>query len=765
MASDYSDSMSTVVGGLGHVVVDVSLPNALSLLSTALSSIQSRRAEAETILSRLAELNPDLRSQFQPKEDLFAELQMRVISSQRPASGNISSFIVVSYCWHYPEWELAEAAHPIAPGWEISTPMINAVMSLRSDLDEGVWLDKLCINQKDTREKKVHIGAMDTIYRSARRVIILLEDVQFTEEEERAGLVYTGFYHDLTRDVVGAEDKRTFMREYFPRRERDYRSETGTDVSATARRFCSRVLGGRWFSRAWCAHESRVAPHMKINNPLFLCYGHDGRVLSFEFRCINYISMYLCDSEPQVQRTGTEISDAMNDPEPESLQQRWWRILRLVPEDLSDVSIMQHLIKILSFQCCHKQDLISIALNTSGIPLSFIGNLSTVEDIIWIFSTLVLACNDVTPFFMDGSKLRIRGASDDTTKVSWVVRPLQGVVDHIPNGTTTPFPRSITGATQDYIELDLLVFNELPRAATDESIQVASKIVEEHHLLDLSKELLGEADETIQRSVRLVQGEFQRSGGNAGVLERLVPLWIAISLDCGLEWTLRFPEMMREATRETWLHGTLGDSTDARLGDASKALLAHFVASEGISDIEAIDIQRLVKSFTCLLDPRMVLLTAGPRYLPTGRGDFGIIQSISNRSWVAVPVGISHLPAWVPRAWAIEPFDPSSEPENPDDHLVDPEKKVADDAKPEEMFPILTSDSKDLREQPNEKGNWRLRKRHILFGCGSWNQLPAFDHDSAMLLKKQRVYGSEDYDWKAIHAAIRKFESARSLQT
>jgi hypothetical protein len=754
--------MTAVVAELGHVVVDVSLSNALSLLSTALSSIQSRRAEAETILSRLAELNPEVRSQFQPKEDLFAELQMRVISSQRPSSGEISSFIVVSYCWHYPEWKMAEAAHPIGPGWEVSMPMIKAVMGLRSDPNEGVWLDKLCINQKNTREKKVHIGAMDTIYRSARRVIILLEDVQFTEEEERGGLVYTGFYHDLTREVVGVDDKRTFMREYFPRRERELQSEARRDISAAARRFCSRILGGRWFSRAWCAHESRVAPHLKINNPLFLCYGHDGRVVSFEFRCINYVSMYLSDSEPQVQRTGTEISDALNDPEPESLQQRWWRILRLVPESLSDISIIQHLVSILSFQCGHKQDLISIALNTSGIPLSFIGSLSAVEDIIWTFSILVLACNDVTPFFMDGGKLRIRNASDDASHVSWVVRPLQGVVDHIPNSTTTPFPQSITGATQDYIELDLLVFNELPRAATDESIQVASRIVEEHHLLDFSKELLAAADETIQSSVGLVTGEFQRVGGNPAVLERLVPLWIAIALDCGLEWTLRFPEIMREATQETWLHGTLGEATDPRLTEASKSLLAHFSASEDISDKETIDIQRLVKSFTCLLDPRLVLLTAGPRYLATGRGDFGIIQSLSNRSWVAVPVAIAHLPAWVPRAWAVEPFDPSSEPENPNDHLVDPEKKVDVDAKPEDIYPILTSDSKDLRDQPNERGTWRLRKRHIVFGNRPWNQLPAIDNDSGMLLRKQRVYGSEDYDWKAIHSAIRKFESARS---
>ncbi|KAK3319681.1 hypothetical protein B0T19DRAFT_467333 [Cercophora scortea] len=45
-----------------------------------------------------------------------------LLSIQEPASGSFSSFIAVSYCWHYAEhW-------PLAPGWDISQPMVDAVV-------------------------------------------------------------------------------------------------------------------------------------------------------------------------------------------------------------------------------------------------------------------------------------------------------------------------------------------------------------------------------------------------------------------------------------------------------------------------------------------------------------------------------------------------------------------------------------------------------------------------------------------------------------
>jgi hypothetical protein len=64
---------------------------------------------------------------------------------------------------------------------------------------------------------------------------------------------------------------------------------------------------------------------------------------------------------------------------------------------------------------------------------------------------------------------------------------------------------------------------------------------------------------------------------------------------------------------------------------------------------------------------------------------------------------------------------------------------------------VLTSDYKDLRIERNERGTWRLRRRHHIFGCqpivacGSW----------VIILERQKVYGAEDYDWAAIGEACK----------
>lgn len=104
--------------------------------------------------------------------------------------------------------------------------------------------------------------------------------------------------------------------------------------------------------------------HQKINNPLFLCFGSDGRVLSFEFRFIHYLGLYLCGQESPEDIYNRRFNETVNDPDPTTLRQLWWRIQRLMPDVRPDISAMQHLVSVLSARCYKKGDLMSIALNT-----------------------------------------------------------------------------------------------------------------------------------------------------------------------------------------------------------------------------------------------------------------------------------------------------------------------------------------------------------------------------------------------------------------
>ncbi|KAK3320284.1 heterokaryon incompatibility protein-domain-containing protein, partial [Cercophora scortea] len=444
--------------GIGQVLNTLSEANSKALLSEHSNLTHSRRDEAAAILSRLQELNPTIASQFGAKQDAISSLVLRMLSTQEPASGSFSSFIAVSYCWHYAEhWPLAPAATPIAPGWEISQPMVDAVMGLRVNADEGVWLDKLCINQNDETDKILHIGAMDTVYRSARRIVILLEDIQLDREEETAALAYSAMYADMVKQVkeqeLEGQAKADFIFQFLPREEAKYREERRDDVLAGGKAFAKKLLAARWFSRAWCAHESRVAHHHRIKDseriPLFLCYGHDGSVLSFEFRFMFFLAMHLSDSEPEVNLVGTAYMDALNDPNPTSLRQLWWRIQRLLPDN-AQVSAMQHLVSIVSFGCFNKGDLISIALNTAQIPLFFRGDVEFEDDVLWIFSVLMLAAGDVVPLVLHGVKLRMVDADGKKT-ISWMSRPFQGALD---DSLPIAAQNTITSVTREYIELD-----------------------------------------------------------------------------------------------------------------------------------------------------------------------------------------------------------------------------------------------------------------------------------------------------------------------
>ena len=138
-----------------------------------------------------------------------------------------------------------------------------------------------------------------------------------------------------------------------------------------------------------------------------------------------------------------------------------------------NLSPLQHLTNVLSSGCSRKGDLISIALNISSIPLYYEGDVTAVEDVIWIFSLLVLATGDVVPLVVDGSKLRITDGNRKET-LSWAIYPHQSVLDE-----RLPIMDSslITGVTRDYIEMDLLIFKSLPSTPLVESLDLSSRII------------------------------------------------------------------------------------------------------------------------------------------------------------------------------------------------------------------------------------------------------------------------------------------------
>lgn len=757
-SDDYAQlQTSQALSALNQILFKLTVSNRRSLLAATSETMNRRQAEATVILKRLEQLNPALANQFEPEQGALLELGLRMICSPKPASGIVASFIVVSYCWHYPDWQLAPAAQPISSGWEISRPMMDFVMCLRASDDEGVWLDKLCINQNDEADKMAHIGAMDVVYRAARRVVILLEDVQLSSEEEAAGLAYSQFFHDMCREVrEGGLDglaKSEFIDEYFSRREKAFRDEGKGHVLGAAKPFLMKVIGARWFSRAWGAHESRVVPHGTVNNPLFLCFGHDTRVLTFEFRFVHYLAFIFYRTEPMPSLSGTAPFDAMYDPNPATLWQRWWRIHRFQPEDDPAVSAMQHFLSIMNLGCSMKEDLVSIALNTSAIPLVFRGSLATMEDALWIFAAVVLATGDLGPLILDGQKVRfVDDKSRDAT--SWLSRPIQASLGgRMPTGSVDSF----TGVTREYVELDLLVFTSLPLEASQASMHKASEIITKHNLKEPGVAVPWHEEAFARNTMKLMAEHVVKD--SPALWKAYLQTWLALAIDSGIDWIRRFPETMREGTEGTWFLGTLGAALDTALTDPAASLLSAFgITRDSTPDFEEEYLPTAIKFFTCLLDSRLKFLNIKPRRLPVSDNDSdndsAVMNTTSNRSWTAIPVAVAHLPPWHKRAWIIEPFDPGADPESPAYHLPAPTREAKEG---EDESEVRTSDFGDRRSERNdERGTWRLRRKEVIFGCRSWTPPVVVNGRSMVLLRKQRVYGVEDYDWAATVAALNK---------
>src|ERR1700761_6120740 len=270
-------------------VITLSDSNKWALLENSGKHVIQRHVEAENLLHRLRQLNPEVAEQFQLKETALVDLTLRMICSNdadivHDPNASVSSYLAVSYCWHNPSWGGVEVAQPMTE-WGLSLPIANKILELRESKNEGVWVDRICIDQENSEEKKISIGSMDIIYRACRRLIIVLEDVQLTRSEDAVGIKYAALYEKMCvivreKSLEGVK-KINFIESYW---------KIDTPDMPAVVPFTMKMLGARWYTRAWCAHEIRVNERGRVNNPLFLCFGADGQIHSFEFRFISWLA-------------------------------------------------------------------------------------------------------------------------------------------------------------------------------------------------------------------------------------------------------------------------------------------------------------------------------------------------------------------------------------------------------------------------------------------------------------------------------------------
>lgn len=180
-----------------------------------------------------------------------------------------------------------------------------------------------------------------------------------------------------------------------------------------------------------------------------LCFEPDGTVLCFEYRFVHCLTTHISDGAADAEKmywaavqlarptpsgehgqvnmpgAADPVSDRAVEIEtliktmdiirsnPPDFYRNQDRISRALPGEVTAFSsALQHLFDILPSACSVRGDLMSIALNTAGIPVTFVGKADSVEEIMWIISQFVLANNDAAPLL--GSNGESKGL------ISWV---------------------------------------------------------------------------------------------------------------------------------------------------------------------------------------------------------------------------------------------------------------------------------------------------------------------------------------------------------
>lgn len=174
-----------------HVhVIDQDTKALLFAPSTALTETQ--RSAALALQDRLRNLSLTASQNFDLKSDTVEDMTFRLLN-QRGALNEIeSSFIALSYCWQTtiqpcinttmaPEVAPETASDYPLP---ISPLLFQALLAERQSITEGIWCDQICINQGDEDEKARAINAMAFVYKKARLIIIVLDDIEVDEAEQ-----------------------------------------------------------------------------------------------------------------------------------------------------------------------------------------------------------------------------------------------------------------------------------------------------------------------------------------------------------------------------------------------------------------------------------------------------------------------------------------------------------------------------------------------------------------------------------------------------
>ena len=668
-------------------LVRLSDANKERLLRDASTFLTYAVEDSSKILARMKALNPNIAEQFVSKDIAISGAPLRLMFTKdaeiiEHPEKEVESYSIISYCWHghdfeskrwWPEYE--RLGNKVPPPWPIDYAFVEDLLKPRlinEDLpphkriprpdvptNEGIWIDQLCINQKDDEEKKLLVGAMDVIYRSARQLFIILEDVFIPSNEEEV--------------INRCWDMRSGNSPW-------YWNLPEHDIALLKTTF-ARIMDARWFYRAWCSHEFRVTNYFMADfnkQPRFRVKGSSGSIVRIPAFLLVWIFLLLSG------RAGKNISDQHFDLFQRFITPSTIQSIYRAPESQSSrtqipstlfagqMSFVQQIGDTAAFKCRDMQDKCQIALNLSGIPLVWKGQISIKDstdpcqvkcgedELFWISTVIALSKGEISVLGFVGPPLSL--SEDDISILSWARRPHNTrteakIPPHVGN-------LHIQAITPSYIELDLLFVESVLMQPSGRALDLAHGILHEHGLYD--------RDTTFADDASKARFEQFLKTRDHDLWHKAVRIFLACFIDGGVEWLKPAARLFTtEIIKKGEIYQDIKDGKKVAYGigvdfgsiadgedfaAAAKDFLSIFNIDSSTSSWETEFLQPTISLLGIITDRRFENFSECVMHVPVNdHGDRALIGLVLPGQRMAVPAvlaGVEHT--MTSRLWALE---------------------------------------------------------------------------------------------------------------
>lgn len=424
--------------------LSLSRRNKSAIFSEAIERLNAGREEADIVLRNLQAWCPETAAYFRRRtSEIILDTPFRLLCSSPtgiPFDGAfvIRQYLAVSYSWHNPTW----STNPSYGAWPVGERFAAAILAQRGHPREGVWIDQVCINQRDEEEKQRAIACMDIIYRSCRKLVVLLEDVELTDDEAALCKRYDECYtpYDYTKHPYNE-------------------SEIPYLISIS-----DKVAAARWWQRAWCFHEFIVAEpwaykrHSNLHTAAFIMGVGGKRTITTSWLTLQGILVTVT-----LQLGHKTLQSKQIDSLLASLQDRTSPLLDDHNRKAGAItaSFVARFNSIAQTGCLLPGDRLSVYLNLTGLSLAYFRSTEpTANEVYYLAVLLSLAAGEKTALtFAKSEQLVMNGKS------SWLMRSL-AQFDTTLEKFTLGGIKGIHSVSVHRLEIDLVFFENPSRECT-----------------------------------------------------------------------------------------------------------------------------------------------------------------------------------------------------------------------------------------------------------------------------------------------------------